>query len=351
MTRQAIPPGFQASSSAQNLETEFLNRHPSHVSTPITKAFLLGAGLGTRLRPLTNELPKPLIPVFHRPLIHHALDHCLAAGIREFAINTHHLPEKWDELFRGCGVSVQAVPAASGEDHISHGQYRDTPITFFHEPDLLETGGGIKNIEEWICGEPIVVYNGDILSTLDLNRLIATHSDSEMEVTLAVRSTGPALHIAVGGARITDIHRLLGVAEGTHQFTGIYCLNPEFLGRLPAREKVSVIPTFLELAKGGNLGASLHDEGQWLDLGCREAYLDAHRIGNLGNPIHQEATIDPTAMVEASVVGPGASIGPDAVVLNTVLWPNTQIAGGAQLTNCIVYSSTPATGAHHNADL
>ncbi len=56
-------------------------------------------------------------------------------------------------------------------------------------------------------------------------------------------------------------------------------------------------------------------------------------------------------MVEASVVGPGASIGPDAVVLNTVLWPNTQIASAAQLTNCIVYSSTPATGAQHNADL
>ena len=61
----------------------------------ITKAFILGAGLGTRLRPLTDVLPKPLVPIFHEPMANYALRHCQAAGIKEFAINTHHIPEAW----------------------------------------------------------------------------------------------------------------------------------------------------------------------------------------------------------------------------------------------------------------
>lgn len=302
------------------------------MSQRVTKAFLLGAGLGTRLRPLTDVLPKPLIPVFHRPLVHYALDHCLAAGLTEFAINTHHLPEAWARVF----------PDAS---------YRGAPVTFFHEPVLLETGGGIKNIEEWIAGEPIVVYNADILAQFDLARLVAAHCSSGAEATLALRSAGPALHVAIDGPRVVDIHSRLGAAPGTHQFTGVYCIGPELLARLPAGENISVIPAFLELAREGLLGAALHDEGLWLDLGTREAYLDAHRAAGLGPALHPDARIDLTAAVEGSVAGPGASVGPDAVVLNSVLWPHTKVAAGAQLTNCVVYSSTPAAGAHHNADL
>jgi mannose-1-phosphate guanylyltransferase len=302
------------------------------VSAPIAKAFLLGAGLGTRLRPLTEALPKPLIPVFHRPLIHHALDHCLAAGIKEFAINTHHLPEKWDELF-------------------PTGEYRGAPLTFFHEPTLLETGGGIKNIEDWIGEDSILVYNGDILTTLDLDRLLATHTNLDRSVTLAIRSTGHALHIAVHDDQVTDIHQMLEVAPGTHQFTGLYCIDPGFLSRIPPHEKISVIPAFLELAREQLLGASIRDEGIWLDLGSRESYLNAHLQQGLGGALHPEAHLHSTAMVEDSAIGPGASIGADAAVLNTILWPNAQVESGAQLTNCIVYTSIPVSGAHHNADL
>ena len=87
------------------------------------KAFLLGAGLGTRLKPLTDTLPKPLIPLENRPLITHAMDHLIKAGIVEIAINTHHLPEAWPAAF----------PDAT---------YRGASLSFFYEPDLLETGGG-----------------------------------------------------------------------------------------------------------------------------------------------------------------------------------------------------------------
>src|SRR5205823_7783143 len=94
----------------------------------ITQAFVLAAGRGTRLRPLTEDLPKPLIPIFQKPLITFALDHLIAAGVTEFVINTHRLPERFGEVF-------------------GNGNYRGHRVTLVHEPDLLETGGGIKNAE------------------------------------------------------------------------------------------------------------------------------------------------------------------------------------------------------------
>src|SRR5437868_1930212 len=94
----------------------------------ISQAFVLGAGLGTRLRPLTDELPKPLVPIFHKPLITFALDHLIDLGIQRLFINTHRLPEAF----------AKAFPEKS---------YAGTPLTFVNEPTLLDTGGGIKNIE------------------------------------------------------------------------------------------------------------------------------------------------------------------------------------------------------------
>src|SRR5215470_891113 len=94
----------------------------------IAHAFVLAAGLGKRLRPLTDELPKPLVPIFQKPLITFALDHLFAIGIDRIFINTHRLPEKFTEEF-------------------PDDRYSDKKLTFVNEPVLLETGGGIKNIE------------------------------------------------------------------------------------------------------------------------------------------------------------------------------------------------------------
>ncbi|HYF36671.1 MAG TPA: sugar phosphate nucleotidyltransferase, partial [Prosthecobacter sp.] len=110
------------------------------------KAFVLGAGLGERLRPLTDQLPKPLIPVFHRPLITYAFDHLIAAGVEELVVNTHHLPEAYAHEF-------------------PNRRYRGLPIHFRHEaPVRLETAGGIANVQDLLGDEPFIVYNGDILT-------------------------------------------------------------------------------------------------------------------------------------------------------------------------------------------
>ncbi len=295
----------------------------------MNKAFILGAGLGNRLRPLTDRLPKPLVPLFHRPLAAWAMDACARAGISRSAINTHHLPAAWNDF-------------GAGHD-----------VTLFHESVLLETGGGLKNIAAWMGGDSLLVHNGDIFSTLPLEKLIAAHEASGLPVTLALRSEGPAQHIALDptGTRVTDIHKLLGRTDGTHLFTGIYCVSPDFLDMIPDAKKISVIPAFLELAKSGRLGAIVLDEGVWLDLGDRESYLEAHRELELGPQIHPQARVEAGAVVERSVVGPGAVIEAGAVVRDSVIWPGGRVRHDAVLDRCIVFSETPAGGCHQDRDL
>lgn len=300
----------------------------------VTQAFILGAGLGTRLRPLTDRLPKPLVPLFHQSLAERAMAACAQAGISRFAINTHHLPDAWNDF-------------ANRPDN-------PTPdVTFFHEPILLETGGGLKNIAAWISGAPLLVHNGDIFSSLPLDKLIAAHQVSGLPVTLALRSQGEAKHIALDASmtQVTDIRRLLGRVDGTHVFTGIYCVNPDFLDLLPAAQKVSIIPAFLELARNGQLGAVVIDDGVWLDLGDRDSYLQAHRELDLGPAIHPLADVQSGAIVENSVIGPGALIASGAIVRNSVVWPGGRVSNAANLDGCIVCSANPVTGSHRNADL
>lgn len=295
----------------------------------VNQAFILGAGMGNRLRPLTGRLPKPLVPLFHRPLAEWAMAACARVGIERFAINTHHLPGAWSDFGAG------------------------TDVTLFHEPVLLETGGGLKNIEPWMGGAALLVHNGDIFSTMPLEKLIAAHEASALPVTLALRSAGTATHIALDptGSRVTDIRRMLGRSEGTHVFSGIYCVSPGFLELLPANEKISVIPAFLELAKIGQLGAIVLDEGVWLDLGDRKSYLQAHRELDLGPAIHPLACIELGAIVENSVVGPRAVIKAGATVRNSVIWPDGRVSCDAVLDRCIVFSASPASGSHQNRDL
>lgn len=298
------------------------------------QAFILGAGLGTRLRPLTDRLPKPLVPLFHKPLAGWAIDACERAGIRRFAINTHHLPEAWNDF--------TSLPENRGRD-----------ITLFHEPVLLETGGGLKNIVPWIEEGPLLVHNGDIFSTLPLETLIAAHEASGLPATLALRSEGAEKRVALDDSLslVTDLRHELGRARGTHVFSGIYCVNKEFLELLPAGKIVSVIPAFLELAKVGKLGSIVIDEGVWLDLGDRNAYLRAHLELALGPAIHMNARIASDSRVENSVIGPHAVVSSGSVIRNSVLWPGTHVSEGAMIDRCIVFSNSASEGFHVDKDL
>ena len=285
--------------------------------------------MGNRLRPLTGYLPKPLVPLYHKPLAAWAMAACTRTGIEKFAVNTHHLAQAWD----GFGNSAN--------------------VTFFHEPILLETGGGLKNIASWIGADSVLVHNGDIFSTLPLASLITAHEASGLPVTLALRSVGDARHIALdpSGTRVIDIREKLGRALGSHVFSGIYCINPSFLEWIPAGEAISVIPAFLKLAAIGQLGAIILDDGVWLDLGDRESYLRAHSELALGPAIHPQAKIETGATIERSVIGPGVIVETGSIIRDSVIWPNKKITRDAVLEKCIVFSHSPVSGNHLNADL
>ncbi len=316
----------------------------------ITQAFVLSAGLGTRLRPLTDDLPKPLVPIFQKPLITFAFDHLIDAGITNFFVNTHHLPARFAENF-------------------SENTYRGVPIDFRHEPLLLETAGGIANIADSLGNEPFIVYNGDILTDLPLRPLLDEHSRAKNIVTLALRSSGGPQDIVLDSISgcITDIRNQLGTGlPNEFVFTGVYVVNPEFLNWLEKGVKRSVIPVFLELIRRGErLGGIVIDDAHWWDVGTRAAYLQLHRdLPSLNFPRYPvgdsawRAPVHKTAMTEegvqlrgCSVAGANTRVGAGAILEDTILWPGAQIASRSHLQNCIVRSHRKAHGALHDLDI
>jgi NDP-sugar pyrophosphorylase family protein len=326
-----------------------VNRH-NHC---VTKAFLLGAGLGTRLQPLTHRLPKPLVPLVNQPLIHYAWQSCRDVGCTDFAVNTHHLPQMWKDPWWGWNCEDWQKLAETGEngESVEFGHWRDSTIRLFHEPILLETGGGLRNLRNWMGQEEVLVHNGDIFSTMPLQKLVEVHQASGLPVTLALRSQGDARHIAWQDGKVTDIRNRLGRAEGTHVFSGIYCMNSELLEFLPDENIASVIPAFLRLAKDQRLGCVVIDEGDWWDLGERESYLNAHQHLMRGNVIHPTAQIADRANIERSCIGANAVIAAGAVIHDSVIWRDSHIQEETRLERCIVCSGQDVAGNHRNADL
>jgi NDP-sugar pyrophosphorylase family protein len=319
----------------------------------VTKAFLLGAGLGTRLQPLTHRLPKPLVPFGAQPLIKHAWQACAALGCNDFAVNTHHLPQMWKDPLWGWGCTDWKTLPERGEngEFVEQGHWQGASIRLFHEPVLLETGGGLRNVREWMGNDSVLVHNGDIFSTMSLELLEQAHRRSGLPLTLALRSQGSAKHIAHEEGRVIDIRNMLGKAEGSHVFSGIYCMNAELFDYLPEENVVSVIPAFLRLAELGKLGCVVLDDGAWFDLGERVSYLQAHQQLMLGDAIHPTAIIAVDAIIERSFIGAGSVVGTGAVIRDSVLWPMSRVDDAAQLQNCIVYSGNAIAGKHVHADL
>jgi|GEM_PF-29901 len=258
----------------------------------IRTAFILGAGLGTRLQPLTLSAPKPLLPVGGRPLIAYAMDHCLTAGVERFIVNTHHLAEAYDREF----------PERS---------WRGWPVLFRREEVLLDTAGGIKNIEDLLAeDEMILVYNGDVLSDLPLSRLLAAHAAGGKEVTLALRSEGSLLNVALDAdGTVCDLRGLLG-NPGARRclFTGIYVLERLFLRRLAAGKAASVVPVFADMIREapGSVGSIVIDEGSWGDIGDSEAY---ERISARGPRLRYETGDSFPVPVKSEAAGNKKSAG------------------------------------------
>jgi mannose-1-phosphate guanylyltransferase len=312
----------------------------------LTQAFVLGAGLGTRLRPLTNDFPKPLVPIFQKPLITFALDHLIDIGVERFVINTHKHPELFENFF--------------GDN-----EYEGHSVTLVHEPDLLETGGGIKNAERYLGRDPFLTYSGDILTDINLRPLIDEHFRKGNDVTLALRETGLASDVALRDHRVVDIANRYGTT-GNLDFANVAVWNSNVFQQIPLRQKISFIPIVQDwIGKGARIGGVVMNDGKWFNIGSRAEYLEVHRIilrehwvpryvktREWPERVAKSAIVDPSVQMRGcSVVGENCQVDAEAILEDTILWPGSQIASQSELHGCIVRSQKKVSGVHRNSDI
>jgi len=245
-----------------------LGYNPSMSSSKtVSRAFILGAGLGKRLCPMTENLPKPLIPIGGRPLVTHGLLHLKSVGVREVIINIHHAAERWIGIF-------------------PRNEYEGLRIAFRHEPTLLDTGGGLKNVEDFFPGrQTFFVYNGDVLTSLPLDKALVHHHQNGNLVTMILRSTGGPRHVALGAdGRVVDIRGMLGSGrEGAFLFTGIHVVETELFRHISEVKIESIISIYMNLIRQGKrIGGVVLDEGEWSDLGTPEEYERVSRLYAVG---------------------------------------------------------------------
>ena len=232
------------------------NLKPETAASAPCTAFVLGAGLGTRLRPLTDELPKPMLPVGGRPMIESCFERLRRVGVRRILVNTHWKPEAY----------ARAYP-----DH----RWRDVELVFVHEPVLLETGGGLKNIEPLLGPDDhhLWVYNGDIFAEPDLEKLWREHAASGSESTLLLRETGN-VKVDTTGA-ILDLRGRLGVTAGeSRQFSGISLVRRDFFRHLRTGVIESLVEGWLRAIqeRPGSVRGVTDNAFAWADLGTVAEY-------------------------------------------------------------------------------
>ena len=234
------------------------------------KAMILAAGLGTRLRPLTNTVPKPLLPVLGTPLIIWNLLLLKRHGFHEVVINLHHL-------------------APMIEQALGNGSKFGLRIIYSHEPVILGTGGGIKQAEPYFSGEPVLVVNGDTLFEMDLDALCAFHRTSRAAATLVLREDPDAAQwglVEVGPdyriATITGKGVVSAVPTMPRMFAGIHILNPRLLREVPKGVASSIIDPYVAAIARGESVLGYDITGYWSDIGTAQRYAQAEQDARAG---------------------------------------------------------------------
>ena len=226
-------------------------------------AFIFAAGLGTRLKPLTDTMPKALVPVGGKPLLAHVIEKLKAAGCKKIVINIHHFGE----------MII---------DYVKSQNNFGVEILFSDEREmLLETGGAIKHAVDLLGDEPFLIHNVDILSNVDLKALIAAHSKADSAATLLVskRNSTRALLFNAEGNLTAWTNKTTGEVKTPYEsvdiatleefaFSGIHIFSPrlfKYFGAYP--EKFSIIDFYLNTCKDEKIKAYTQEGLQLLDVG------------------------------------------------------------------------------------
>lgn len=254
------------------------------MSENLKTALILCAGYGTRLRPLTDKLPKPLLPVRGKPAIFAVMDKLRAAGVDDFLINVHHLPEKFAEIF-------ELPPDSFKRGRLAKTHYCGSSVRLVFEPQILDTGGAVKNILPFIdTSKPLVVHNGDIYFDCPADEFLSAAqenvSDAACAATLCLRSGGNMSNVGVDSlGNVCDMRFALAAPyEKIAQYAGFFVLNPLIFDRFRRAKtaKFSVVDIFLDALRAGErITGFFADGGEWADIGTRAEYA---RLNSRGLP-------------------------------------------------------------------
>lgn len=254
------------------------------MSENLKTALIFCAGYGTRLRPLTDKLPKPLLPVRGKPAIFAVMDKLRAAGVYDFLINVHHLPEKFAEIF-------ELPPDSFKRGRLAKTYYCGSSVRLVFEPQILDTGGAVKNILPFIdTSKPLVVHNGDIYFDCPADEFLSAAqenvSDAACAATLCLRSGGNMPNVGVDSlGNVCDMRFALAAPyEKIAQYAGFFVLNPLIFDRFRRAKtaKFSVVDIFLDALRAGErIAGFFADGGEWADIGTRAEYA---RLNSRGLP-------------------------------------------------------------------
>jgi mannose-1-phosphate guanylyltransferase len=294
------------------------------------KAVVLVGGEGTRLRPLTETVPKPLIPFMNRAFLHHVLDHLARHGVKEAVLSSSYLEREFHSF-----LEERTGPPR---------------ITWITESQPLGTCGAVAGARHLLDGT-FLVLNGDVLTDLDLSAMVALHRQRKAVATIALTPVDDARPYGLvdredGGKVLAFREKPPELVPGTIN-AGTYVLEPRALDGVPEGVAVSIErETFPGLISRGEPVYSFVWRGYWRDVGTPEAYLQAHMdaleglVGGAaydrpllgeGARVHPDALVGPLA-----VLGPGASVGAGARVDRAVLHRGARVGEGAVVEDSIL---------------
>ncbi|MFK7929984.1 MAG: sugar phosphate nucleotidyltransferase [Myxococcota bacterium] len=310
-------------------------------------AFVLAAGFGTRLKPLTLVRPKPLVPVCGVPMLSYALALCATHGLERVMVNAHYLGD-------------QLVPWA--------GRHEGIRVTINQEsPDILGTGGGLKAVEAQLAPK-VVVVNADTLCDVDLTALRAAVPDGGGAMALRVDPADAAERYGVVAYddedRITDLKKLavvdpVGRVHTDAHFTGIHALDRQMLNHVPDGFSCIVRTAYIAEVPRRNVVAVRHG-GTWLDVGDPQAYLQTnlavlHGLVNLpldpwdraagGVRVGEQSTVDGGVLHGPVWLGQGAKVHGSA--RRSIIGAGAHVPSGADLDECVVWEGVHVPAGVH----
>lgn len=300
----------------------------------MTVGILLVGGLGTRLSPLTNRTPKPMLPIANLPVTEHQLLVAKAAGITKVVLATAYLAETFTPYF-------------------GDGSKWGIELKYALETEPLGTGGAIRNAAELIFSEisddePIVVFNGDVLSQHNLAAQIELHRTSSAAVTLhlvSVEDARPYGCVPVDeNGKVTDFLEKMENPITNTINAGCYVFNHQVIQEIELGKVVSVErEVFPQLLKHKKVVQAFVDNSYWLDMGTPKALLKGSQdyVGKKDFIVGANCKISPSAKISgASAIGNNVTIGPNVEITSSIIRDGVTISENASLESVFVESNT-----------